>query len=368
LDDLEELADGFKLANGYMPELLSHWDPKLEFELEIERWILQRQPTASLVQYIYSSYLEVDDRVRARLHEGRERGLILTPSGTTSIATIVTYLRNIGVQHLHLITPAYFVVETLASSFGLSISFTEIVREHERYRLPENVRVGHHSAIWLTFPIYGTSCYISPSEVAVLIDALPSDVIVVVDESLAYPDRDSLSETKTIERVLRISTPHKALCVNGEKVSVITFPEHLSDALNAWSECFAGGIGASGLTALQFLASDSYDQAVMRSRQLAQSLRARMIHVLRGRKSVSLDKETDGHFVMLYWPTLPMFLSRKREFLESIINASGAVAIPASRNRHPEHYGFAFRVNLFRLDEAGLGGLRRLADVLDRNV
>jgi histidinol-phosphate/aromatic aminotransferase/cobyric acid decarboxylase-like protein len=265
-------------------------------------------------------------------------------------------------------TPAYFAIETLASSFGLSVSFIEVVREDARYHLPKSTPVSRRSAVWLTFPVYGTSCYVSPTEVAALIDAFPSDIIVVVDESLAYPDRNSLSATKTVERVLRISTPNKALCVNGEKVSIITFPKHLLDELNALSECFAGGIGASGLHALQFLSGDLYDQAVVRFRQLVRSLRAKLTRVLEGRSSVDVDRDPDGHFVMLYWPALPMSLSVERTFLENIVEASGAVAIPASRNRHPERYGFAFRVNLLRLDEAGLGGLKRLADVLDHYV
>ncbi|MBI3699669.1 MAG: hypothetical protein HY242_04400 [Afipia sp.] len=365
LDDIEELADEFACENGYSPELLSHWDPKPEYACEIERWLVRKQQTSSLIQYVYSSYLKIDDRVKYRLGEGDDRGVVLTHSGTTSIATVVTYLNNIGVKTLHIITPAYFAVESLGTSFGLSIVYAPILRNDGRYTLPKIKCDGSRNAIWLTFPIYGTSSYVSSGEVASFIDALPPDVIVIVDESLAYADRNSLSATTTTQRVIRIATPQKALCMNGEKVSLITVPGHLSDSFDAWSECLAGGIGASGQNALQFLASESFDVAVVRSRALVSSSLEKMRRIVGARKNVSLDEECDGHFAMIYWPALQMSLAEDRRALKEMIDASGAVPIPASRNRHPENYGFAFRVNLFRLDDAGLGGLKRLSDVLD---
>lgn len=366
LDDLEELADAFKLDNGYYPELLSHWDPKPEFEAEIASWISRDEAPTSLVRYVYSSYLNIDNRIRKRLGEGAERGLLLTPSGTTSIATVMTYLASIGIHHLSVVTPAYFVVEALAASLRVPVSFSEIIRKNRGYRLPDKLATKGLGAIWLTFPVYGASCYFSPTDVGRFIDSLPDDVIVIIDESLAYPDRDSLAETRSFDRVIRITTPHKSLCLNGEKISVVTFPAHLTDSLNAISECFAGGIGASGMRALRFLGSDFFDRTVTCSRELSQTLLARMLRVLGNRSTVSSDEGTDGHFVMLYWPHIPMSQSRDAAFLKAIVYESGAVPMPAARNRHPEAYGFAFRVNLLRLDDAGLGGLKRLADALDR--
>src|SRR3984885_2538088 len=368
LDELEDMADEFTAENGYRPELLSHWDPKPVFEIQIARWIDGHSSSASLVQYVYPSYFPADDRIQKRLHERDGRGSLLSPSGTTSIAITITYLNSIGIRDLHVVRPAYFVPETLAKYLGLSVSFCEVLREDTHYHLPRNISSGPASAVWLTIPIYGTSCYLPPESIAALIDSLPDGVIVVADESLAYSDRESLIGVKSIHRVIRIASPHKALCINGEKISIVTVPNHLLDGLYAWSECFAGGIGASGLRAISFLASDSFDRAISCSRNLYRGLLNRMREALGDRQTISLDEETDGHFVMIYWSDLPMALSRDRKFMQSIIQASAAVPIPASRNGHPEQYGFAFRVNLLRLDDAGLGGLRRLADVLDQHV
>ncbi len=248
------------------------------------------------------------------------------------------------------------------------MAFHPVIRHNGSYSLPLLERLGRSSVVWLTFPIYGTSSYISSSEVAAFIDGLPADTIVIVDESLAFPDRDSLSSTKTRERVIRIATPQKALCMNGEKVSLIPLPQHLSDSFDAWSESLAGGIGASGKNALQFLATDSFDHAMASARSLIKSTSERMRRVLGSRATISLDKGCDGHFLTLYWPSLKMNLSEDRTFMKCILDESGALPIPGSRNRHPDSDGFAFRVNLFRLDDAGLGGLKRLADALDRHA
>jgi hypothetical protein len=67
LDDLEDLADAFHRTNGYVPELVSHWDPKHEFAQKIEKWLVRETGTASLIQYVYSSYLEIDDRIKRRI-------------------------------------------------------------------------------------------------------------------------------------------------------------------------------------------------------------------------------------------------------------------------------------------------------------
>lgn len=368
LDDLEDLAEDFYRTNGYRPELISHWDPKPEFARQIDKWLVRPTPPSSLVEYVYSSYVEIDDRIRRRLIEDSGRGIVLTQTGTTSIATVITYLNNIHVKHLHILTPAYFAVESLASSFGIPVSFHPVVRHDGRYSLPSLGHLGRGSVVWLTFPIYGTSSYIPPSEVAAFIDGFSQDAIFIVDESLAFPDRDSLSDTKTRERVIRIATPQKALCMNGGKVSLITLPQHLSDSFNAWSECLAGGIGASGQNALQFLATDSFDLAMASARHLIRLTYERMRRVLGPRATVSLDNECDGHFLTLYWPSLKMALSEDQTFMRTILDESGALPIPGSRNRHPDSDGFAFRVNLFRLDDAGLGGLKRLADALDRHA
>jgi histidinol-phosphate/aromatic aminotransferase/cobyric acid decarboxylase-like protein len=366
LDDLEDLADEFTSHNGYQPELVSHWDPKPEFEAQIAGWVQGYNSSTSLARYVYSSYLPEDHRIQKRLNERPGRSYLLLPSGTTSMAVVITYLSSVGIHNLHIVRPAYFVAEVLAAQMRMAVSFVEVVRDGRQYSLPKGTVVPQASALLLTFPVYGTSCYVSPRIVASFIDTLPEAVIVIVDESLAYPDRDSLAEVTTIHRVIRIASPHKALCVNGEKVSIVTFPRHLWSGLHAWSECFAGGIGASGLRAKRFLTSDAFDSAVGSSRALCRDLLHRAIQVLQKHPRISVDEGVDGHFIMVYWPHLPMTYSRDRDFMKQIIDESGAVPIPASRNGHPERYGFAFRINLLRLDDAGLGGLSRLARVLDQ--
>lgn len=365
LEEIEEIASEFEQRNGYAPELLSYWDPKPAFEATVEAWVGQGATArTSLVQYAFSSYLTKEDRLFTRLKEPVSRGFVFTNSGTSSIATVISYLSNIRIRRLHIINPAYHAVEALAKGYGIATSFASVVRNEGRYALPESVAVGENDALWLTSPIYGASCYLDGVRVGHVIDTLPPSAIVIVDEGLAYLDRGMLTSTRSLDRVIRIVTPHKPLCVNGEKVSIITMPAHLSEGLNALSECFAGGIGAAGLRALNFIMSESYEVAQAECRTLCRDQHRRMRKIVDRYPHIALDADPDGHFVLLYWPTIAMSAITSYPVLSHLIEESGAVPMPASRNMHPEQYGFCFRVNLFRLDDAGLGGLKRLCDAL----
>ena len=368
LTDLENLADEFEAARGYQPELISHWDPKPEFRRKLEGLVAtESESDESPVDYVYSGYLQLG-ALLDRLGERTDRGALLTPSGTTSIVNAIAYLKNVGCKHLHIISPSYFAVEAGAGAFGISTSFSEVKRVDRAYELPPLPHLAEDSAVWLTFPIYGTSCYLNPRSVATFIDSLPNSVVVIVDEGLAFLDRPSLIHVESLDRVIRISTPSKPICINGEKFSVVTFPKHLTDSLDAWSECFSGGIGAAGMRSMRLFQSDHYETVVKSVRTMLSERRSKLSKLLATHATVSIDRETDGHFVTSYWPELSMELADDISFIKSLIDESGAVPMPSSRNRHPRHYGFAFRVNLLRLDDAGLGGFARLADSLDRRV
>ncbi len=312
--------------------------------------------------YAYSSYLDLEEPAfKAKLREDETRRVIATSSGTASIATVTTFLRDLGVGAMHVVTPAYFAIEALCGNLGIAVRYTPVRRKGGSYHLPPMPDVGRASAVWLTMPVFGTSCYVDGAEVGAWIDALPRDTVVVVDESLAYVDRGCLAVTTSMDRVIRISTPNKALCINGEKASFVSSNAGFIEGLNDWSECLAGGIGASGLRALRFFRDAAFDEAVPRSRRLQAAAARRLDAVLSGLVGCRRDEAADGHFVMLYWPALPMARLQDRAFLMRVMEESGASVIPASRNRHPDGAGLSFRVNLLRLDNAGLGALRRLA-------
>jgi histidinol-phosphate/aromatic aminotransferase/cobyric acid decarboxylase-like protein len=370
LTALENLGAEFSAQSGYAPELISHWNPKPAFSSQIESWLVRSRATVNLIDYAYPCDIPIDSAIRTRLHEQSERNILLTPSGTTSVVNACAYLKNTGTKRLIILTPAYFTIEAVAGVFEIAASYIGVRRKPYGYELPQEIIIKQprDTAVWLTLPVYGASIYFTPEDVASLIDALPPDTIVVVDETLAYSDRPSLLATKTTYRVIRISTPHKALCINGEKVSFVTFPAHLSENMDAWSSCFAGGIGAAGVRALAFIADRAYDRALTNVRALTRANLAKLEAMIRTKPYVCADKDTDGYFVMLYWPALPASLGEDKAFIAQMLAASGALPIPSSRNRHPPECGFSFRVNLFRLDDAALGATSRLIDAIGAYV
>lgn len=366
LYDLEVLAEDFAAKTGIAPELPSHWDPKPAISARMETWIPPPPKVQGIVEYVYPGDLAIDSRIVRRIGETPDRGMLITPSGTTSIVNVCSYLRNIGIRELIIVTPAYFTVAPVAEAFGIFVSHLDVSWRDGRYELPLEIRSSERpAAVWLTFPVYGASVYFSPSDIGRAIDGLADEVAVVVDESLSYPDRENLSETRSMDRVIRISSPHKSLCFNGEKVSFVTFPRHLTDDIDAWSDCYAGGIGIAGIRALQFLAGDAFELVAAKSRNLIYENRKALAAIVSRHPEVCMDKDTDGHFVTLYWPGLPASLGLDHRFLSRLLSESYALPIPSIRNRHPVRCGFCFRVNLFRMDEAGLGGVSRLIEAID---
>ena len=124
--------------------------------------------------YAFSSYLAKESRLFTRLKEPASRGLVFTNSGTSSIATVISYLSGVRIRRLHIINPAYHAVEALAKGYGIATSFNSIVRDEGCYALPKGVTVGEDEALWLTSPIYGASCYLDAVRVGHVIDALPA--------------------------------------------------------------------------------------------------------------------------------------------------------------------------------------------------
>ena len=258
-------------------------------------------------------------------------------------------------SRLCIVTPGYFAIEALCESLGIDAAFAPIRRSGRAYRLPDRAETAGADAVWLTLPVFGASWYFDEVGLARWIDDLPADVIVVVDDSLAFPDRSCLESVASAGRVVRIVTPNKAICVNGEKVSLVSSAPAYHEGLNDRSECLSGGIGASGMRALHFLGSPAFDRAVAACRDLVAESRRRLDHVVADVSGCETDDGVDGHFAMLTWPRLPMACMSDRALLTLAMMQSGACVIPASRNRHTEAGGLCFRVNLFRLDDAGLG-------------
>lgn len=107
--------------------------------------------------------------------------------------------------------------------------------------------------IWLTNPVYCTGTYWEENFINNLNDLIEgTDTLLVIDESLSEIHR-LISPKISSRRCITITSPHKALCTNGIKFSVILFPSQYSQIIDTWSDILTGCLSLSALTAIHHL-------------------------------------------------------------------------------------------------------------------
>jgi histidinol-phosphate/aromatic aminotransferase/cobyric acid decarboxylase-like protein len=370
LTALRKLRTEFAETYGFEPENLSHWNPKAQFRGELDALVAPPRSGPSFTDYVYTTDLNHHQEVLDRLHEPGGRSCLFTPSGTTSIGNVIAYLRNIGVTAIGGVRPYYFAFEEFARFCGLDVKSFAVVRDPAgEYQLPPAKAVidSGCTAVWLTSPVYGTSVYYNGAEVrSWLADLAAADMIVIVDESLAHVDRATIAMATNPDRYFAIYVPHKALSLNGFRFSAVTFPAHLSDSFDQWSDLFSGGLPSDSMAALRHFCSPEYAAAVQTARAQQDRQAAKLRKLVAGMEGADLDPAGDGHFRHVYVPSVPAALQGDMAFLKGIFFTAGASFIPAARFGHPHQSGFCFRVNLLRLDDAAMGGLYRLLRELTR--
>ena len=158
-----------------------------------------------------------------------------------------------------------------------------------------------------------------------------------------------------------IYTPHKALCVNGLKFSIIAFHPDLEDFFDDWADVLFGGLSLSSSAAIgHFLSAefDNYRNAFICSIETARAWHNDLLAEYEG--CIKTDDRSRGHFLTVYFPFIDAKLGNSIPFIEAVIEATGAAFIPGNRSGFNPEAGFCFRVNLAQDSSQFRGALARL--------
>lgn len=359
---LRQLWVRYEKLKGFRPDNISYWNAKAEFADQLMSLAPPLPTPRQLIDYVYPWDLEdLQERALAKLGAPQGVSCILTPSGTTAILNALMHLKGCGRKRVLAVRPYYFTVEEVARVLGLEFVGIDPTRADGAWTWPSASAIEREAAdiVWLTSPIYCASVYPSPIEVRVWLEQVRrTDAALVLDESLAFPDRSFIPLTDA--EAITISVPHKALSVNGSRIGIVTFPSRNLDIFEQWSDVFAGGVGPSAVQALRQFCSPSFDAAVQGARSLVNDRRGRLRDLVSATPFLHLDEETDGHLVMAYVPRLSSGLEQDENFLWGLIQESCTAFVPGSCFGYPATTGFSIRINLLRLDAGGLGGAARL--------
>lgn len=375
IHQIESLMSQWRADHGTVPVHVSHWNPSNEVLQNLQTQVppssflnpLTSLQTCDPIPYRYSQGLPSTEAVLSKLGFSADRvGALITENGTTSISTVANWLKLNGITEVTLLTPYYYA--TSYSLLRLGISIREIALERTAggaYRLPGDLALLSHQALWVTNPVYSTGLYSLEASCDLLRRIADSGAIVIADESLALRPTATARSLGGHDNFVGIYTPHKSICMNGVKFSiVVTHPRHQA-TLEDWAEVLSGGLSLSVIIAIQHFVTSSFDGYRESFSQLMRKTRDWHIDLVDGFDgTVELDEGSEGHFVMAYVPGLAAKLGSRIDFLAEILQETGCIIVPGFHSGFPERSGFCFRVNLARDSEAFRDALSNLYSFL----
>jgi hypothetical protein len=215
--------------------------------------------------------------------------------------------------------------------------------------------------LWITNPVYNTGVYSLEECANELLTMAEQGTLIVLDETLALTPTVFANVLGGHPNVIGIYTPHKAICVNGLKFSIVTFHSDLEDFFDDWGDVLFGGLSISAVTAISHFLSpefDAYREAFLTSIERTRGWHNKLLAAYADR--IVTDIGSRGHFLTTYFPSVGAALGSSLSFIEATIDATGAAFIPGNRSGFDPAFGFCFRVNLAPDSPKFRGALSRL--------
>ena len=360
MEVIEELQEQLEVGASIFN--ISHWDSSPPFRSRLRKHLrLPLRPSPE--PYIYSYWLEKEGLLSRLGFGSRRNGCLITPSGSVSTLCAMNWLRLHRKKRLHVVCPTYFTVGHVASVMGLDVSRAYMIRTGKGLKLPSLNINPEEDALWISDPVYSTGVALDKTQLGQLCEIAKKGIPVVLDlclkSSFRYPK--SLTESPN---VVIISSPHKAISLNGIKFSALVFDKSQTLSFEHWADALTGGLGFSSQMALEHYQSESFVEYSTEFQKLINQSRRFLAGQIKGTKTCLTDTGKDGYFQAVYFPRISASLEYDFAFLKKIFKECGACFIPGNRNYFPSEWGFGFRINHARDCPQFRGAVSRLISCL----
>ena len=365
IDAIDAEIAAYRERHGRFPVNVSHWDPSPTFSAKLKR-LLPITRAEELVDYRYSYMVPYKEQIARKLgFDELAVASLITENGSMSIVAIANWLAGQGIRAVRLLCPAYFVTKYSLRRVGIEVNELHLERIAGRYRWPPDLTLARDEALWITNPVYNTGCYSLEDHVAHVAALANDGVIVVLDEALAFTPTRFAKTCGGHRGFVGLYTPHKSICLNSFKFSVLMFHPDFDDFFDDWADVLFGGLSASALAATSHFVSSAYDNYRDAFISLVENARAWHMQIVEAHGGrVQIDPDTKGHFLSIYLPTLDPDLGASVPFISDAIEKTGAAFIPGSRSGFGQNVGFCFRINLAQDSPQFRGALMRLYNYL----
>jgi histidinol-phosphate/aromatic aminotransferase/cobyric acid decarboxylase-like protein len=370
IDEIDDLARDYARRHGTEPIYVSHWDPSEEVIAKLAG-LFPEFPRRSPVPYTFSYLLKRRPKHWPRILEGLgfseaviARGDVAAQAfenGTSSISAVANWLKVVGIKRVVLLSPYYFAVPYNLRRLGLTVREVYLPRINGQYALPSDLKIDPSEALWVTHPVYNTGVYSLEDSVSKLISIADNGSVVVADESLGVPPSRLASALGGHQNFIGVYTPHKAICMNGMKFSMVVYHPGTGDTFDHWSDILSGGLSLSAIAATEHFVRPEFTTYRDRFWEILDETRAWHSGIISKYSNIlSTDVGARGHFLSVYVPALRAELGNDLLFLREMLERTRCTVIPGIRSGFDPASGFSFRVCLAQDSAKFRGALESL--------
>jgi len=352
IDDIERLEEIYIEETGIRPIKLSHWNPSSDFLSGIPVSLLMEE-SSNLIDYIFSYSIASESKTatlkRLGFSSPDEKSCLFTHAGSASIFSVINFLRCNEISRLHLVCPSYFTVRHAANCCNIECFnhyFTKDTEStYELLQMPDPCCLNRNEAIWITNPIYCTSVYYTASTIDYIEKALKNGVMVVIDECLAKADHSLAGRFEKYPNFTGIYSPHKTICTNGNKFSVIVSDKKNQNFFDSWSDILCGCLSSGNQLAINHYLSNNFMDYETEF-HMAAKRNFEKVKKLCDKYLVGYDKNANGYLVTIYFSHISAQRGWDISFMKKVLERTGSTFIPGIRNHFHDSLGFCFRLNL----------------------
>ena len=369
IESIKAIEAEFTEDRGYKPLNISNWTTNASFDDEILKTF--RPPSLeSPIDYIYTYSLNKDTvaQLNQKLLGSNPSELtnVFMPNTTMAIVNIVNLLKLYDYQRICIVNPAYFSIKNALKAYGFEFDEISVERMNGECQIPyDKIIEGHFDAVWITSPIFSTSKYYSKEEQAKISALSKSGILVITDESFALPGHEILRELGPVENVIGIYSPHKAICVNSFKFSVVVCNKKFEDVFLQWVDVIAGNLPGSCCSAIEHFISKNYDDCFNAYTSFMTNAREALNESISFRTDLVCDTSELGslYTLMHFEKSLPRTIDL--DFMRDLIFSTGASLYPGALNGFDERFGFCYRVNLGLYNSVFISKLSSVLEFID---
>lgn len=352
IDDIEKMENDYTKRTGIRPNKLSHWNPSSHF-MENINVPLSMDANQNPVDYIFSYTVEAELKNKILRKLGflipEDKGYLITHAGSASIYNVMNYLKCSKIKKLHLFCPVYFTVKHAAEACGIECVSHYLIRERftgyslSQFQIDRTVKKSE--AVWITNPVYCTSAYFSVEEIRHIECLLNTGIQVIIDESLSTTNNNLANKFGEYPNFTGIYSPHKSICINGNKFSLLVFYKENQRFYDSWSDILCGCLSSGNMVAINHYLSSNFERFEAAFVTEINDVFQKVKHLCH-KYSVNYDIRANGYLVTIYFSNIPAQKGWDVQFLGEILERTGCTFIPGARNHFDNNVGFCFRLNL----------------------